>query len=76
MASRSTGSVAPSAPRGVPSKFRFGTKDGERRAYLTADYGHENPGTLVDVDVVGGALFVKRLSVFPGLPRCVASCPK
>ena len=25
-------------------EVRFGTNDGERRAYLTADYGHENPG--------------------------------
>ena len=46
-------------------EVRFGTKDGERRAYLTADYGHENPGTLVDVEVVGGALVVARTDVFP-----------
>lgn len=52
-------------PEGCAFEVRFGTKDGERRAYLTADYGHENPGTLVDVDVVGGALVVKRSSVFP-----------
>jgi hypothetical protein len=43
----------------------FGTTDGERRAYLTADYGHENPGTVVDLEVAGGALVVSRTSVYP-----------
>ena len=52
---------------GCAFEVRFGTKDGERRAYLTADYGHDNPGTLVDVEVSGGALVVTRTSVFvPG----------
>jgi hypothetical protein len=52
---------------GCVFEVRFGTKDGKRRAYLTADYGHDNPGTLVDVEVSGGALVVTRTSVFvPG----------
>ena len=52
---------------GCVFEVRFGTKDGERHAYLTADYGHDNPGTLVDVEVSGGALVVTRTSVFvPG----------
>jgi hypothetical protein len=46
-------------------EVRFGTKDGERRAYLTADYGHDNPGSIVDLEVVGGALVVTRTQVFP-----------
>ena len=45
---------------GCTFEVRFGTKNGERRAYLTADYGHDNPGTLVDVEVSGGALVVTR----------------
>src|SRR5262249_9404703 len=39
---------------------RFGASNGERRAYLTGDYGHENPGTVVALDVAGGALIVSR----------------
>ena len=46
---------------------RFGTSNGERRAYLTADYGHDNPGTVVDLAITGGALVVSRTNVFaPG----------
>jgi hypothetical protein len=46
---------------------RFGTSNGERRAYLTADYGHDNPGTLVDLAIAGGVLVVSRTNVFaPG----------
>jgi hypothetical protein len=44
---------------------RFGIKDGERRAYLTVDYGHDNPGTLVDVEVANGALVVTQTDVYP-----------
>jgi hypothetical protein len=44
---------------------RFGARDGERRAYLTIDYGHDNPGTLVDVEVRGGALVVTQTALFP-----------
>lgn len=46
-------------------EVRFGTKDGERRAYLTFDYHHDNPGTLVDIEVVGGELVMTRTSVPP-----------
>ena len=44
---------------------RFGTKGGERRAYLTAEYGHFNPGTLVDVEVSDGALVVSQTTLYP-----------
>lgn len=44
---------------------RFGTRNGERRAYLTADYGHDNPGTVVDLEIAGGVLVVSRTNVFP-----------
>jgi hypothetical protein len=48
-------------------EVRFGTAGGERRAYLTVDYGHDNPGTLVDVEVAGGRLVVTPTDVFaPG----------
>ena len=50
---------------GCSFEVRFGTREGERRAYLTADYGHDNPGTVVDVDVVDGTLSVTRTGVFP-----------
>jgi hypothetical protein len=44
---------------------RFGTRSGERRAYLTVDYGHDNPGTLVDVEVTAGTLTVTQSAVYP-----------
>ncbi len=48
-------------------EVRFGTANGERRAYLTVDYGHDNPGTLVDVELAGGRLVVRATDVFaPG----------
>lgn len=46
-------------------EVRFGTADGERRAYLTADYGHDNPGTVVDLAVTGGTLVVRRSDRYP-----------
>ena len=46
-------------------EVRFGTEDGERRAYLTVDYGHDNPGTLVDLELVGSTLTVTRTDVYP-----------
>ena len=34
---------------------------------MTVDYGHDNPGTMVDVEVAGGALLVTRTtSYLPG----------
>jgi hypothetical protein len=48
-------------------EIRFGTSGGERRAYLTVDYGHDNPGTLVDVEVVNRALVVTKTDSYaPG----------
>jgi carboxypeptidase family protein len=48
-------------------EMRFGTKDGQRRAYLTVDYGHSNPDTVVDIEVVGGALVVTQTQMYvPG----------
>jgi hypothetical protein len=52
-------------PEGCAFEVRFGTRDGERRAYLTVDYVHWNPGTLVDVEVAGGALVVTETGVYP-----------
>ena len=45
--------------------MRFGTADGDRRAYLTVDYGHDNPGTVVDVEVAGSELLVTQTDVYP-----------
>src|SRR5215212_7100645 len=50
---------------GCALEVRFGMKDGERRAYLTADYGHYNPVTLVYVEVSGVALVLNRTPIFP-----------
>ena len=50
---------------GCAFEVRFGTEEGERRAYLTVDYGHENPGTVVDVEVIGGALQVTQTDAYP-----------
>jgi hypothetical protein len=44
---------------------RFGAADGERRAYMTADVGHSNPGTVVDLQITGGALVVSWTDLFP-----------
>jgi hypothetical protein len=44
---------------------RFGASNGERRAYLTADYIHFNPRTVVALEIAGGALMVSRTDVFP-----------
>lgn len=52
-------------PEGCSFELRFGSKDGVRRAYLTLDYGHYNPGTLVDVELAGGALVVTQTDVYP-----------
>ena len=50
---------------GCAFEVRFGDEGRRARAYLTADYGHDNPGTLVDVEVSQGALVVNRTLVFP-----------
>jgi hypothetical protein len=46
-------------------EIRFGTEDGERRAYLTADYGHSNPGTLINLDVASGSLVMTQSDRYP-----------
>ena len=51
-------------PEGCAFEVRFGARDGERRADPTVDYGHDNPGTLVDVEVVGGALVVTKTELY------------
>lgn len=57
--------VGSSCAEGCALEVRFGTKDGERRAYLTADYGHDNPGTLVELAIVGDVIRATRTSTFP-----------
>lgn len=52
-------------PEGCAFVVRFGSRDGERRAYLTVDYGHDNPGTLVDVKVSGGTLVARQTDMYP-----------
>lgn len=46
-------------------EVRFGSTNGEPRAYLTVDYGHDNPGTVVDVEVINGVLQVAQTGVYP-----------
>jgi hypothetical protein len=46
-------------------EVRFGMKDGERQAHLTLDYGHDNPGSVVDLEVQAGILVVSQTNVFP-----------
>jgi hypothetical protein len=50
---------------GCAFEVRFGAADGERRAYLTVDYGHDNPGTVVDVDVSHDDLRVTQTEAYP-----------
>jgi hypothetical protein len=50
---------------GCSLEVRFGMKNGEKRAYLTADYGHDNPGTMVNLEIVDGALRISRTNLFP-----------
>jgi hypothetical protein len=50
---------------GCAFEVRFGSENGERRAYLTVDYGHDNPGTVVDVEVVNGVLQVVQTGIYP-----------
>jgi hypothetical protein len=46
-------------------QVRFGTKDGDRRAYLTeTDYRLGGaPATILDIEVVGGQLVITRTNV-------------
>jgi len=52
-------------PGGCEFEIRFGSRNGDRRAFLTVDYGHDNPGTLVDVAVANGALIVTQTTRYP-----------
>jgi len=45
-------------------EVRFGTKDGQRLAYLIADDG-EAPGTIVDLEVVDGTLVLTQSHLYP-----------
>jgi hypothetical protein len=60
-----TGNVDPDASCQCWLVVRFGATAGERRAYLTADVGHSNPGTLVSLEVTGSALVVSWSERFP-----------
>lgn len=62
---RMTGNVASEASCQCWFVVRFGAVNGERRAYLTADVGHSNPGTVVELEVAGSALVVRWSDVFP-----------
>ena len=46
-------------------EVRFGSEGGERRAYLTADYGHYNPASLIRLDLVGGQLVMAQTGEYP-----------
>jgi hypothetical protein len=45
-------------------EVRFGTKDGQRLAYMIADDG-EAPGTIVNLEVVDGTLVLSPSDVYP-----------
>jgi hypothetical protein len=60
-----TGNVAPELSCQCWLIVRFGAADGERRAYMTADAGHSNPGTLAALDITGSGLVVSWSGVFP-----------
>jgi hypothetical protein len=62
---RMTGNVAPEASCQCWFVVRFGATNGERRAYLTADVGHSNPGTVVDLEITGTALLVRWSDLVP-----------
>jgi hypothetical protein len=59
------GNVAPEASCQCWLVVRFGAADGERRAYMTGDLGHSNPGTVVDLEVTGSGLIVRWTGQFP-----------
>src|SRR5262245_15034619 len=50
---------------GCEFEVRFGIDNGEPRAYLTVDYGHDNPGTVVDVEVSDRMLHVAQTDIYP-----------
>lgn len=46
-------------------EVRFGTEEGERRAYLTIDYGHYNPGKLIRLELENGRLGMSETATYP-----------
>jgi len=46
-------------------EVRFGSRNGEKRAYLTSVVVQEGTGTLVDLAVVGGALVISSTNDSP-----------
>src|SRR5262249_22519571 len=59
------GNVAPEPSCQCWLVVRFGATDGERRAYMTGDLGHSNPGTVVDLEISGGRLAVSWTGLLP-----------
>ncbi len=62
---RMTGNVPPEPSCQCWFVVRFGTVAGERRAYMTADVGHSNQGTVVNLEISGSALVVSWSDLFP-----------
>ena len=62
---RLPGNVAPEPSCQCWLVARFGTTAGQRRAYMTADVGHSNPGTVVDLEITNSALIVRWTGLFP-----------
>jgi hypothetical protein len=62
---RLTGNVPPEPSCQCWLTVRFGAADGERRAYMTGDVGHSNPGTVVDLEITGSGLVVSWTDLFP-----------
>jgi len=46
-------------------EVRFGIEGGERRAYLTADYGHSNRGSVIRLEVAGAQLAMTETEFYP-----------
>jgi hypothetical protein len=46
-------------------EVRFGTDEGERRAYLTLDYGHSNRGSLIRLDLENSRLVMSETTTYP-----------
>jgi hypothetical protein len=62
---RLTGNLPPEVSCQCWLVVRFGAVNGDRRAYLTADVGHSNPGTVVALEIAGSAVVVRWSDLFP-----------
>jgi hypothetical protein len=62
---RMLGNMPPEASCQCWFVVRFGATAGQRRAYITADVGHSNPGTLVGLELAGTTLLVSWSDRFP-----------